>query len=121
VLDGRLSVGQTVQVSIRNVGTRAYLYEFYYHACFLSYFDSTDRRFIVPAGTHCDIRGKVAIRPGETKRLFTWGLDECVKDLWGCVRGRPLSPGTYTISGRFKAAAGGPAVYAATTFEIEAA
>jgi hypothetical protein len=121
VLEGRPSVGRTVEVSIRNVGTREYLYEFYYQACFLSYFDSSGRRFIVPPGTHCDIRGKVAIRPGETKRLFTWRLDECVKDQWGCVRSRPLPPGTYTIRGRFKAAAGGPAVHAATTFEIEAA
>jgi hypothetical protein len=119
VLEGRLSVGETVEVSIRNVGTRAYLYEFSYQACFLSYFDSSGRRFIVPPGTHCDVLAKVAIRPGKTERLFTWRLDECVKDSWGCVRSRPLPPGTYTIKGRFKPAAGGPAVQAVRTFEIQ--
>jgi hypothetical protein len=121
VLEGRLFVGQTVEVSIRNVGTRAYLYEFYYQACFLSYFDASGRRFIVPPGTHCDIRAKVAIRPRETKRLFGWRLDECLKDLWGCVRSRPLPPGTYTIRGLFKPEGGGRPVWAAETFAIVAA
>jgi hypothetical protein len=121
VLEGRLSVGETIEVSIRNVGTRAYLYEFYYQACFLSYLDSSGRRFIVPPGTHCDIRGKVAIHPGETKRLFGWRLDECVKDQWGCVRSRPLPPGTYTIKGRFKPEGGGRPVWATETFAIVAA
>ena len=121
VLADRVTVGKAVDVSITNVGTRAYLYEFYYQACFLSYFDSAGRRFIVPPGTHCDIRGKLPIRPGETKRLFGWGLDECVKDRWGCVRSRPLPPGMYTIKGRFKPAAGGRPAQAVTTFEIVAA
>jgi hypothetical protein len=121
VLEDLVSVGETVKVSITNVGTRAYLYEAVYQACFLSYSDSSGRPFIIPPGTHCDILGKVAIRPGETKRLFTWSLDECVKDEWGCSRSRSLPPGTYTIEGRFRPAAGGAPVQAVTAFEIVAA
>jgi hypothetical protein len=117
-LDETYAAGETVEVSITNVGTRVYLYEFYYQACFLSYLDSSGRQFIVPPGTHCDIRGKLPIRPGETKRLFNWGLDECVKDRWGCVRSRPLPAGTYTIAGRFKPKDGGAPVRAVKTFEI---
>jgi hypothetical protein len=117
-LDDQYTAGQNVDVAIANVGTRAYLFEFYYQACFLSYFDSSGRRFIIPPGTHCDIRGKEIIRPGETKQLFSWRLDECVKDRWGCVRSRPLPPGTYTIAGRFKPKAEGTPVRAVKTLEI---
>jgi hypothetical protein len=120
-LDDTYTVGQKIDVAIANVGTRPYLYEFEYQACFLSYFDSAGRRLIIPPGTHCDIRGKEMIRPGEAKRLFSWRLDECVKDLWGCIRSRPLPPGTYTIQGRFKPRDGGTPVRAETTFEIVAA
>jgi hypothetical protein len=121
VLDDHVTVGERFDVSITNVGTRAYLYEFHYQACFLSYFDSTGRQFTIPPGTHCDIRGKLPIRPRQTKWLFRWALDECLKDRWGCVRSRPLLPATYTIKGRFRPVAGGPAVQAATTLEIVAA
>jgi hypothetical protein len=121
VVPDRVSVGQTVTVSITNVGTRAYLFEWYYQACFLSYLDSSGRRFIIPPGTHCDIRGKVPIRPGETKRLFSWRLDECTRDNWGCARSRVLPPGTYTITGRFRPVSGGPPVPAVTSLEIVAA
>jgi hypothetical protein len=117
-LDDTYAVGETIDVAIANVGTQAYLFEISYQACFLSYFDSSGRRFIIPPGTHCDIRGKQTIRPGETKELFTWRLDECVKDQWGCVRSRTLPPGTYTIEGRFKPNDGGAPVRAETTFEI---
>jgi hypothetical protein len=120
-LDDTYTVGEKIDVAITNVGTRPYLFEFYYQACFLSYFDSSRRRFIIPPGTHCDIRGKEIIRPGETKRLFSWRLDECVKDRWGCVRSRTLQPGTYTIKGRFKPKGSGTPVRAETTFEIVAA
>jgi hypothetical protein len=121
VLSGPLSVGQKVDVEITNVGTRPYLFEALYQACFLAYFDASGRQFIIPPGTHCDLRAKEAIRPGETRRLFTWNLDECIKDAWGCVRRRPLPPGTYTMKGRFKPAAGAGSVRAARTFEIRAA
>ena len=119
VLDGPLVVGK-IAVEIANVGPRPYLFEAFYQACFLAYFDASGRRFIIPPGTHCDLRAKEPIRPGETKRLFTWRLDECVKDAWGCVRSRPLPPGKYTITGRFKPAAGAASVRAAATFEITA-
>ncbi len=120
VLAGPLSAGKKVDVEITNVGTRPYLFEAFYQACFLAYFDASGRRFIIPPGTHCDLRAKEAIPPGGTRRLFTWNLDECVKDAWGCVRSRPLPPGTYTIRGRFKPAAGAGSVSAAATFEITA-
>jgi hypothetical protein len=48
------------------------------------------------------------IRPGERKKLFTWKLDECVKDAWGCVKSRPLAPRTYTIKGLSKPKSAGP-------------
>jgi hypothetical protein len=89
-------------VKIKNVGNATYRYQPLYQACFLSFFDSDGREFIIPAGTHCDILSWVPIKPGETKRLFTWDLDECTKDAWGCSRNRPLDPGTYTMQGAFR-------------------
>jgi hypothetical protein len=120
VLADSYSVGETIQVVIENVGGRAFLFESLYQACFLSYFDSSGRRFIIPPGTHCDILAKSTIKPGERKKLFTWSLDECVKDQWGCMKSKPLSPGTYTIRGRFKPRAGGTAARVETTFRIVA-
>lgn len=112
--------GERITVSIENVGTRAYLFQFPYQACFLSYFDSSGRRFIIPPGTHCDVLSEETIRPGERKRLFRWSLDECVKDQWGCVESRPLPPGTYTIKGRFEPKAAGTPARVETTFRIVA-
>jgi hypothetical protein len=121
VLADRYSAGETVDVLIENVGKRVFLFQFDYQACFLKYFDSSGRRFIIPPGTHCDILVEVPIRPGETKNLFTWNLDECVKDRWGCMESRPLPPGTYTIRGRFKPEVRGAPARAETTFTIVAA
>jgi hypothetical protein len=121
VLADRYVAGETVDVLIENVGTRAYLFQLYYQACFLKYFDSSRRRFIIPPGTHCDLLAEETIRPGERKNLFTWSLDECVKDRWGCVESRPLPPGTYTIKGRFKPKAAGTRARVETTFTIVAA
>lgn len=120
VLSDRYEAGETINVAIENIGTRAYVYQAYYQACFLSYFDSSGRRFIIPPGTHCDLLAKETIRPGERKNLFRWKLDECVKDDWGCVESRPLAPGTYTIKGLFKPKLAGPGVRVETTFRIVA-
>jgi hypothetical protein len=120
VLADSYAVGENVQVVIENVGTRAYVFQWRYQACFLSYFDSSGRRFIVPPGTHCDIFGEETIRPGERTELFSWSLDECVKDDWGCVESRPLPPGTYTIKGRFKPKTAGPPARVETTLRIVA-
>ena len=120
-LADRYVTGQTINVVIENVGRSAYVYQLYYQACLLMYFDSSGRQFIIPPGTHCDLLAKQTIRPGERKRLFTWNLDECVKDRWGCVKSRPLPPGTYTIKGRFKPKAAGTPARAETTFTIVAA
>jgi hypothetical protein len=113
--------GDTVEVLIENVGERAYVFQWPYHACFLRYFDASGRRFIIPPGTHCDLLSEETIRPGERKKVFTWSLDECVKDDWGCVESRPLPPGTYTIKGRFKPRSSGTPARAESTFTIVAA
>jgi len=121
ILGDRYASGETIDVVIENVGPRAYMFESAYQACYLSYFDSSGRRFIIPPGTHCDLLAEETIRPGERKKLFTWKLDECVKDAWGCVKSRPLAPGTYTIKGLFKPKFAGPRARVETTFRIVAA
>ena len=121
VLADRYVAGETVDVLIENVGTRAYLFQLYYQACFLKYFDSSRRRFIIPPGTHCDLLAEETIRPGERKNLFTWSLDQCVKDRWGCVESRPLPAGAYTIKGRFEPKGAGTPARAETTFTLVAA
>jgi hypothetical protein len=121
VLADSYVAGETVDVRIENVGTRAYVFQAYFQACLLRYFDSSGRRFIVPPGTHCDLLAEETIKPGERKTLFTWSLDECVKDRWGCIKSRPLPPGTYTIKGHFKPKAAGTPARVATTFTIVAA
>ena len=120
VLGDSYTAGKTVDVVIENIGKRPYVFQSYYQACFLSYFDSSGRRFIIPPGTHCDLLAEETIRPGERKKLFSWKLDECVKDQWGCVKSRPLPPGKYTLKGRFKPKAGGPPARVETTFTIVA-
>ena len=70
----------------------------------MSYFDSSGREFIIPPGTRCDLITIQEIHPGQTVTLFTWKLDECVKDDWGCVKAEPLGPGRYEVKARFKPA-----------------
>jgi hypothetical protein len=112
---------EKVDVKITNRGDRAYEYNSTgYEACNLTYRDEAGREFIIPPGTHCDLVVIEQIKPGETVTLFEWQLDRCLKDNWGCVKSEPLEPGTYTIEGRFKAAAGGPPAHAEATFEIVA-
>ena len=118
VLNDSYEARETVTVAIENIGTKAYVFQSYYQACSLSYFDSKGRPFIIPPGTHCDLLAEETIRPGERKKLFTWKLDECVKDAWGCVKSRPLAPGTYTIKGLFKPKFAGPRARVETTFRI---
>ncbi len=120
VLRERYEAGETIDIAIENIGTKAYVFQSYYQACFLSYFDASGRRFIIPPGTHCDLLAEETIRPGERRKLFSWKLDECVKDDWGCVKSRPLPPGTYTIKGRFKPKLAGPRARVETTFRIVA-
>jgi hypothetical protein len=121
LLSDSYEAGATVDVVIENIGSRPYVFQSYYQACFLSYFDSSGRRFIIPPGTHCDLLSEETIKPGERKKLFSWDLDECVKDNWGCVKSQPLAPGTYTIKGRFKPKIAGPRAQAETKFMIVAA
>lgn len=105
-------------MKIQNVGDAAYRYQMIYEACRLSYFDPSGRKFIIPPGTHCDIVMWSEIRPGETKFLFEWKLDECVRDAWGCAKSKPLALGTYTIRGRFPSLTGGTPAEVEATFEI---
>jgi len=124
VLHDTYTVGDTARVQIENVGDRPYRYRLsvsdrsQYAACPLHYFDGDGRSFIIPPGTHCDIVAYGTIKPGETKPLFDWELDECVKDAWGCALNKPLSPGTYTITGLFKPQNSGKSVRAADSFEL---
>lgn len=96
-------VGQKVEVKIKNRGNRSYVYNPRYEACDLQYYDEFGRTFIIPPGTHCDIEATAEIKAGETKTLFTWKLDECIEDNWGCAKSKPLKPGKYTIKGNFGA------------------
>ena len=121
ILGDRHAVGETIDVVIENVGSRAYVFQSFYQACSLSYSDSSGRRFIIPPGTHCDLLTTETIRPGERKKLFRWSLDECVEDQWGCVKSRALPPGTYTVKGYFLPKAGGPPARVETTFTIVSA
>lgn len=124
VLNDTYTVGDIARVQIENVGDRPYRYQLsvsersQYAACPLHYFDGDGREFIIPPGTHCDMITYGTIKPGETKLLFEWKLDECVRDEWGCVRSKPLSPGPYTITGLFKPATSGKSVRAAFSFEL---
>lgn len=118
VLEPEYRAGETIDVRIRNVGEQTYLYETHYQACFLTYTDGSGREFIIPPGTHCDILAPAEIGPGETKTLFTWHLDECLEDAWGCQKSGDLPPGVYTIRGSFKPKDGGQAATASITFRI---
>jgi hypothetical protein len=110
--------GMTVPVRLHNDGDVGYEFNPSYEACDLTYRDEAGRKFLVPEGTHCDLISTEVVRPGKTVTLFEWDLDECTKDEWGCMRDRPLPPGTYTISGRFRPAGGGRPVRAEATFAI---
>ena len=101
VLNDVYRVGELIQVKIKNAGQVSYFYTRRFAACDLSYFDASGRKFLIPPGTHCDLREYVEIRPGETAELFEWDLSECIEDLFGCVKSQPLPPGTYTIRGAF--------------------
>ena len=121
VLRDRYPAGHRVPVRIRNTGDVAYEYQTMYQACDLVYRDSAGRAFLIPPGTHCDLISIAAIAPGETKLLFKWGLDECTRDAWGCVRSRPLEPGTYSIAGVFKAVESRTPARAEAMFTVTAA
>jgi hypothetical protein len=121
VLADRYVAGATVDVLIENVGTRAYVYQWPYQACFLRYFRRLGAAIHHPSRHALRPAQPETIRPGERKKVFTWSLDECVKDDWGCVESRPLPPGTYTIKGRFKPRSSGTPARAESTFTIVAA
>ncbi len=95
------TVGEKVDVTIRNSGNVPYLYNQAYPACDLSYVDSSGRVFRIPEGTHCDQVVMVEIKPDETKTLFEWDLKECLVDQFGCVKSQLLPEGAYTIKGTF--------------------
>jgi hypothetical protein len=101
LLEERYEIKEKIRVRLRNDGDGPYIYNTAYEACDMRYFDESGRRFIIPPGTHCDIIANQTIEPGETVTLFTWKLEECVNDQWGCVKAKALEPGTYRIVGRF--------------------
>ena len=118
VLRKKYEVGDSTRVRLRNTGDTPYRYNSAYEACDMVFRDSEGRRFLVPEGTHCDMVAPAWVEPGETVTLFTWDLDECIKDEWGCTRARDLPPGRYTMTGRFPPRGGGEAVRVVGRFRI---
>jgi len=119
ILADRYRTGERVRVKIRNMGPGTFRYNSTgYEACNMSYFDSSGREFIIPPGTHCDLIAIQEIHPGETVTLFTWKLDECLKDNWGCAKAEPLEPGRYEIEARFKSADGAHPARVSASFSI---
>ena len=112
--------GSRIKVRLRNETSEPFIYNTQYEACDMTYLDASGREFLVPPGTHCDIIAPDAVEPGSTVTLFTWKLDECVKDEWGCQKERPLVPGTYTVRGSFEGADSGDRVRVEASFRIVA-
>lgn len=125
VLRDRYRAGEALEVKIFNRSeSNRYYYQAQYPACYnLKFFDSTSEsrpypevtavagtrpprmllpgQFVVPEGTHCDLIWEKELAPGGEAVLFTWDLDRCVKDRWGCIGSAMLSPGEYRIEGEF--------------------
>jgi len=101
VLKPTYKIGEKIEFKIHNNSEVVYAYNQKYPACDLAYFDSSEREFIIPPATHCDMVITVNIKPGETKKLFEWDQSECVLDQFGCSKREPLPAGTYTIRGTF--------------------
>lgn len=118
VLDRPLEVGGETRVRLRNVGDESYVYNAAYEACYMSFRVRGGRRFIIPEGTHCDTRDRQELAPGETVILFTWDLDECIEDSWGCIKAKDLPGGRYVMRGWFRPADGGDVVRAVRAFRI---
>lgn len=93
--------GETVTVRLRNETGKPHVWSRSHEACSMTFGFASGRTFLTPPGTHCDLVSLRVLRPGETVTLFTWRLDECVRDEWGCAESRPLPAGTYTIEGAF--------------------
>jgi hypothetical protein len=105
ILEPSYKVGEKIEFKIKNVGKVSYTYNQKYPACDLSYFDSSEREFVIPPATHCDMVITADIKPGETKKLFEWDGSECVLDDFGCSKREPLPAGIYTINGTFTSSA----------------
>ncbi len=130
VMEDSYTLGQDIQIKIKNQGTESYVYSFYYPACNnLEFYDESReaRRletlggirelpiglFIIPEGTHCDLVGYGEINPGEEVVLLTWSQRECVEDNGGCTESVPVKPGKYTIVGEFRGSMGSSVTVAA--------
>jgi hypothetical protein len=118
VLDEEYQAGTRIAVKLRNTSSRSYVYNPFYEACDMAFFDSSGRRFIIPPGTHCDLVARERITPGDTVTLFRWRLTECLKDEWGCAKAEPLSEGVYTMRGWFRDARGGKRVVVEEGFRV---
>jgi len=92
--------GETAVVHARNLGTRTYTH-LAWAQCAIGFYAESGRKFVVPSGTHCDIGNQVWVEPGEQFVLFTWPLDECYRDNWGCAEKGPLPPGEYLLRATF--------------------
>ena len=117
-MKGKYTLGEDIEIRIRNNGDVSYIYSQYYPACVnLKFYDGSQEArqverlskivelplglFIIPEGTHCDIANESQIKPGEEVVLLTWQQKECIKDQWGCVESVLVKAGKYTIVGKF--------------------
>lgn len=124
-MEAKYSLGDPVEIAIRNDSNQIYYYQSEYPACFnLQFFDDSQEsrpypyadpkskervlspgRFIVPGGTHCDLLFEQALKPGKSVVLFTWGQLMCTKDRWGCLENVPVEADEYVIRGEFSSRA----------------
>ena len=124
-MEAKYSLGDPVEIAIRNDSNQIYYYQSEYPACFnLQFFDDSQEsrrypyadpkskervlspgRFIVPGGTHCDLLFEQALKPGKSVALFTWDQLMCTKDRCGWLESVPVEPGEYLIRGEFSSRA----------------
>ena len=131
VMKENYTLGQDIEIKIRNNSASSYVYSEYYPACSnLEFYDEAQEArhlerlskivelppglFIIPEGTHCDIANESQIKPGEEVLLLIWSHQECIKDTWGCGESArvPVKAGKYTIVGKFPESKGSSGFYA---------
>jgi hypothetical protein len=100
VLNDKYKQRETADISIKNVGKNAYLFDSCYDL--LSFKNSSGEEFLIPEiSGGCDLKITQTIRPGETAKLYSWDLDKCVDCNMGCLKSNPLDPGFYTVKAKF--------------------
>ncbi|MEK7747698.1 MAG: hypothetical protein AAB300_01285 [Nitrospirota bacterium] len=101
IMDKTYKVGDKVTISMENKSLFAYLHNKKSPACDFSFSNSTEEEFLIPQAKGCDVVVTTAIKPKETKELFSWDLNQCPDGDTGCLKGEPLPEGEYTIAATF--------------------